>query len=238
MLCLNHVFVCGFCQVLIRSARYFYFVGALLFCDNLQTDLGVLLLGRALLLGTLQYSHFESCLGFGLTLEVDKINSGTTIHDVVCLIQPITCLLMFWGLWEPGHQQAWNWPPKARIFLFPASAELLIFLSLQDYEFIVSRTPFVKWFSFSFFSEACQIAIDLMLQEDFGSNLTKHLAWYSCHLAWKNCPLEELEPEPVVEEDDGEVWNLHRSVMVQIMAWCQTGDKPLFEPVMAEFTDT
>ena len=41
-----------FCQVIIRSAGHFYFVWALLFCDNLQTHLGTLLLGRALLIGT------------------------------------------------------------------------------------------------------------------------------------------------------------------------------------------
>ena len=40
MLCLNNVFVYGFRQVIIRSARRFYFVGALLFCDNLQTHWG------------------------------------------------------------------------------------------------------------------------------------------------------------------------------------------------------
>ena len=33
----------------IRSTGCFYFVGALLFCDNLQTDLGALPLGKALL---------------------------------------------------------------------------------------------------------------------------------------------------------------------------------------------
>ena len=54
MLCLNHVFVYGFCQVLFRSTGCFYFVAALLFCDNLQNHLGVLLLGRALLIGKLR----------------------------------------------------------------------------------------------------------------------------------------------------------------------------------------
>ena len=33
-------------------------------------------------------------------------------QHVVCPTQPIPCLLMFWGLLEPGHQQAWSWPPK------------------------------------------------------------------------------------------------------------------------------
>ena len=55
MSCLRSVFMYGFCQVLIRSAGRFYFVGALLFCDNWQTHLGVLLSGRALLIGTLRY---------------------------------------------------------------------------------------------------------------------------------------------------------------------------------------
>ena len=52
---LNYVSVYGFHQVLIRSAGRFYFVGALLFCDNLQTHLGAHLLGRALLIGTFRY---------------------------------------------------------------------------------------------------------------------------------------------------------------------------------------
>ena len=52
---ISYVFVYGFHQVLIRSTWCFYFVGALLFCDNLQNDLGALLLGRALLIGTLRY---------------------------------------------------------------------------------------------------------------------------------------------------------------------------------------
>ena len=55
MLFLNHVFVYIFAKVRIRRARCFYFVGALLFCDNMQTHLGALLLGRALLIGTLWY---------------------------------------------------------------------------------------------------------------------------------------------------------------------------------------
>ena len=54
MSCLNYVFVYGFHQVLIRSAGRFYFVRALLFCDNLQTHLGALLLARAVLMGTLR----------------------------------------------------------------------------------------------------------------------------------------------------------------------------------------
>ena len=55
MSCLNYVYVYGFREVLTRSARCFYFLESLLFCDNLQTHLGVLLLGRVLLIGTLRY---------------------------------------------------------------------------------------------------------------------------------------------------------------------------------------
>ena len=29
----------------------------------------------------------------------------------------------------------------------------------------------------------------------------------------------------------------NKSVLVQIMAWCQTGSKPLFEPMLTQFTD-
>ena len=46
----------------IRSAGRFYFVGALLFCDNLQIHLGALLLGRVLLIGTLRYDRLASNL--------------------------------------------------------------------------------------------------------------------------------------------------------------------------------
>ena len=28
-----------------------------------------------------------------------------------------------------------------------------------------------------------------------------------------------------------------KAALVQVMAWCQTGDKPLPEPMMAQFTD-
>ena len=56
------------------------------------------------------YSNFDSYLGFGLT-QVDEINSGITMH-VVCSTQQIPCLLMFWWLEEPGHQQVRYWPPK------------------------------------------------------------------------------------------------------------------------------
>ena len=56
MSCLNYmyVFVHGLRQVLIRSTGRFYFVGVLLSYDNLQTHLGALLLGRALLIDTLR----------------------------------------------------------------------------------------------------------------------------------------------------------------------------------------
>ena len=45
--------------VLRHKQGHFYFVWVLLFCDNLQTLLGLLLLGRALLIGTLLY--FNCC---------------------------------------------------------------------------------------------------------------------------------------------------------------------------------
>ena len=31
--------------------------------------------------------------------------------------------------------------------------------------------------------------------------------------------------------------NDNKSVLVQVMAWCQTGAKPLPEPMLAQFTD-
>ena len=37
---LNWACVYEFCEARIRGARRFYFVGALLFCDNVQTQLG------------------------------------------------------------------------------------------------------------------------------------------------------------------------------------------------------
>ena len=53
------VFKCAcvyeFRNVRIRCARRFYFVGALQFRHNVQTHLGVFLLGRALLIGILRY---------------------------------------------------------------------------------------------------------------------------------------------------------------------------------------
>ena len=51
-----------------------------------------------------------------------QINSGTTIH-VVCLSQPISCLLVHWQVLEPVHQQAWYWPQSQDISP-PASEEL------------------------------------------------------------------------------------------------------------------
>ena len=50
-----------FCKAHIRGARHFYFVGALLFGDNVKTHLGTLLLGRALLIGTLRY-HLKTII--------------------------------------------------------------------------------------------------------------------------------------------------------------------------------
>ena len=51
------------------------------------------------------------------------LNSGTIIH-VRYPIQPIPCLLMFWRLQEPWHQQAWYWP-QGRNILSLASEELI-----------------------------------------------------------------------------------------------------------------
>ena len=56
------------------------------------------------------YSHFESCLGFGLA-QVHEIESGIAIY-VACLTQPISRLLVPWQLKEPEHQQSWYWPTK------------------------------------------------------------------------------------------------------------------------------
>ena len=53
-----NVFGYRFRQVLIKRAGHFCFVGALLFCDKLQTHLGALLSGRALVIGTLQYIEY------------------------------------------------------------------------------------------------------------------------------------------------------------------------------------
>ena len=66
ILCLNYVGVYGFRQVLIRNARRFNFVGALLYCDNLQTDVGALLLGRALLIETLLQCSSIPAINAGL----------------------------------------------------------------------------------------------------------------------------------------------------------------------------
>ena len=51
----NCACVYEFCKVRIRGVWHFYFVGVLLFCDNVETYLGALLLGRVLLIGTLRY---------------------------------------------------------------------------------------------------------------------------------------------------------------------------------------
>ena len=56
------------------------------------------------------HSHFVSYLGIYST-EEDQIHNGATQH-VVYPIMSISCLLMLWRLKEPGHQQAWYWPPK------------------------------------------------------------------------------------------------------------------------------
>ena len=51
----NCACVYEFRKVRIRGTRHFHFVGVLLFHSNVQTRLGELLLGRALLIGTLWY---------------------------------------------------------------------------------------------------------------------------------------------------------------------------------------
>ena len=78
MSCLNYVFVYGFRQVLIRSAGRFYFVGVVLFCENLQTHLGAILLGRALLIGTLWYfdSNFTEVCYLGSSWQNFIFGSG------------------------------------------------------------------------------------------------------------------------------------------------------------------
>ena len=50
----------------------FYFVGALLFFDNLHTHLGALLLGRALLIGTSRYTNTSTDLDsiFGVIMFI------------------------------------------------------------------------------------------------------------------------------------------------------------------------
>ena len=100
MLCLNYVFVYGFSQVLIRSARHFYFVGALLFCDNLHTHLGALLLGRLLLIGRLQYlflaatkqllrTHFRPSVNIWLSNGVTTCRFNFNFTDIIHLMRPI-----------------------------------------------------------------------------------------------------------------------------------------------------
>ena len=69
------IFVYGFHQVLIRSTARFYFVG-LLFSDNLQTHLGVLLLG------TLRYIY--CCLFPIKTYETQKLCFLVIIYIKVC----------------------------------------------------------------------------------------------------------------------------------------------------------
>ena len=57
---LNCACVYEFHKICIRGARRFYFVGVQLFRDNVQTHLGALLLGRGLLIGTLQYHQISN----------------------------------------------------------------------------------------------------------------------------------------------------------------------------------
>ena len=81
---LNYVFVCEFCQDIIRSAGRFYFVGSPLFCDKLQTHLGALLLGRVLLIGTLWYMWYTGIIQWNLykaTTELGGLSRQVVFHD-------------------------------------------------------------------------------------------------------------------------------------------------------------
>ena len=56
-------------------------------------------------------SKWELVCKFGVIFHTFIISCpGATIHGYPTL--PIPCLLMLWWLQEPGHQQAWYWPPK------------------------------------------------------------------------------------------------------------------------------
>ena len=94
MSCLNYLFVYGFRQVLIRSARRFYFVGALLFCDNFQTHLGTLLFGRALLMGTL-HSNTE------YVRDTDRVHpcSYTKVHAHIYTLNNGDVIMHSWIFW-------------------------------------------------------------------------------------------------------------------------------------------
>ena len=70
-----HVFVYGFRQNPNRSVGRFYFVGALLFFDNLQTHLGALLFGRVLRIGTLWYAF--AYIRF-LNIVITQVHKPTT----------------------------------------------------------------------------------------------------------------------------------------------------------------
>ena len=56
--------------------------------------------------------------------QVEKINSGTTIH-VVCLTEPIPCLLILWWFLEPENSK-YGIDPQSQNIPFPASEELII----------------------------------------------------------------------------------------------------------------
>ena len=73
----------------------------------------IIKLSKCLIILKIIKDIFTFWIGFGLA-RVDEIKSGK-IH-VVFPSQPITGLLMHWWCWEPLHQQAWYWSPKAGIF--------------------------------------------------------------------------------------------------------------------------
>ena len=60
-------------------------------------------------------------------------------------------------------------------------------------------------------TDAANVAIDQMLQEDFSHPITKALSWYACHLYWKNPPqatVDEEGEEAEHKEAEGEVCHM------------------------------
>ena len=85
----NCACVYAFCEVPIKGAQRFYFVGALLFCDNVQTHLGVLLLGMALLKETLWYVD-RFCMDQNTSDQSWEVHIYVNASwNVVCLMLPI-----------------------------------------------------------------------------------------------------------------------------------------------------
>ena len=69
---------------------------------------GALLLGRALLIGTLRYLHFMSLLHIDMTQVLKILPQVRPVPTYST--QSISLLLMSWWRKEPGHQQPWYWP--------------------------------------------------------------------------------------------------------------------------------